>query len=143
MGTLNHSSFNGGIRCSIVTCTSSPYSLRLCCTRPSICGTSPEPSPLTPTLSEIHRAAQGFLIKGKTIESDILLFHRPMASKESSPCTTAAHDSQETPWSLCIISHPEALGRLRTRHRCHWCQKSGLIIITMVKSSSDVTTMAS
>lgn len=44
---------------------------------------------------------------------------------ESLLCTTAARDSQETPWSLCIIFHPKVLGMRRTGHKYHWCQKSG------------------
>lgn len=39
------------------TCTSSPCSQHLCCTRPNICGTSLKPSPLNPGLSEIDTIA--------------------------------------------------------------------------------------
>lgn len=42
---------------SDVTCTSSPYSQLLCCTHPSICGTSLKLSLLTPRLSKTHTKA--------------------------------------------------------------------------------------
>lgn len=50
----------------------------------------------------------------------------PTSRQESSPCTTAARDSQETPWSLCITFRPKAPGTLRTRRRYHWYRKSGI-----------------
>lgn len=47
------------MECSNVTCTSSLCSQLLCCTHPSIGGTSLKPSPLSQGLSKMHTSMTG------------------------------------------------------------------------------------